>query len=227
MTKAVVSFSHLTMGKLFLRSATPEKMASISAAAGEAIMSHWTLREPTGALIVDVHADEASFRNDFARNWTMFSDPIHRFRADAYPFVDDEHEAIAVEAFARSKANTPPALSALDPSAPVGDLKGRIISLNHIPHLPDGVRDDVHKALADHTFKSVVHIALRTPQGELLVDPYLAEPDLMDDFVFVHDLLADAGFPLVNNWHNFTDRPHERALDHFALGLGLLDELVP
>jgi hypothetical protein len=225
--KAVVSFSHLTMGKLFLRSASPERLAAMSTPTGETPLSHWTLREPTGALIIDVHADEDSFRRDFARNWEMFSAPVHNFRADAYSFVDEEHEAAAIDAFARSEAAVSSAPSGLDPSMAQGDLKGRVISLNHLPRLPEPARADVRKAIAAHTFKSVVHLALRTPQGELLVDPYLAEPDLIDDFVFVDRLLADAGVRLVNHWHMFTDRAHERALDHLALGLGVLEEPSP
>jgi hypothetical protein len=222
MTKAVVSFTHLTMGKLFLRTAKPERLARLTAAAGDALMSHWTLREPTGALIIDVHADEAAFRADLTRSSAMFGDALHRYHVDAYPFVDDEHEDAAVDAFTRAKAARPVA-AARDPDAPPGDLKNRVVSLNHLPHLPDGVRDDVHKALGEHRFGSVVQLVLRTPQGELLVDPYLDEPALMDDFVFVHDLLATAGFELVNHWHQFTDRVHEQALDELATGLGLLD----
>jgi hypothetical protein len=219
MAKAVVSFTHLTMGKLFLRTATPEKMAVLTAAAGEALMSHWTLREPTGALIIEVHADETAFRADLTRSSTMFSDPLHRFHVDAYSFVDDEHEAVAVQAFAAAKAagrNT----QAPDPSAPSEDLKGRLVSFNHLPHLPGDVHEDVHKSLADHRFGSVVHLAVQTPQGELLVDPYLDEQSLMDDFVFLHDLLAGAGHQLDNRWYGFTDRVHERALDDLAAGLG-------
>lgn len=226
MTKAVVSFTHLTMGKLFLRTAKPEKLASLAAAAGDALMSHWTLRESTGALIIDVHADQAAFRQDFARSSTMFSDPLHRYHVDAYSFVDDEHEASALEVFSTAKAagrdTEPP-----DLSLPPRDLKGRLVSLNHIPHLPGELRDDVHSALAAHRFGSLVHLVVQTPQGELLIDPYLDEPALMDDFVFVHELLAGVGVELVNHWHPFTDRVHERALDELAVGLGRLEELLP
>jgi hypothetical protein len=226
MTKAVVSFTHLTMGKLFLRTAKPENLAGLAAAAGEAVMSHWTLREPTGALIIDVHVDEEAFHRDFTRSSKMFSDPLHRYHVDSFSFVDDEHEAMAVDAFARAKAagrdtSTP------DPSAPPRDLKNRLVSLNLIPHLPDGPRDEVHRALAEHAFTSVVHLVVRTPQGVLLIDPYLDEPALMDDFVFVHELLSGAGAELVNHWHPFTDRVHERAIDELAVGLGRLDELLP
>jgi hypothetical protein len=214
------------MGKLFLRTAKPEKLASLTAAAGDALMSHWTLREPTGALIIDVHADEAAFRQDFTRSSTMFSDPLHRYHVDAYSFVDDEHEASAVDTFATAKAagrNTDPP----DPSLPPRDLKGRLVSLNHIPHLPGELHDDVHKALAAHRFDSVVHLVVQTPHGELLIDPYLDEQSLMDDFVFVRELLAGVGFEVLNHWHAFTDRVHERALDELAVGLGRLDELLP
>jgi hypothetical protein len=93
--------------------------------------------------------------------------------------------------------------------------------------MPDGVRDEVHRALADHAFTSIVHLVVRTPQGLLLIDPYLDEPALMDDFVFVRDVLAGVGHELVNHWHQFTDRVHERALDELAVGLGRLDELLP
>jgi hypothetical protein len=226
MTKAVVSFAHLTMGKLLLRTAGPEKLATLTAASNDALMSHWTLREATGALMVDVHADEAAFQQDFSHSSTMFSDPMHRYHVEAYSFIDDEHEAAAVNAFSTAKS-AGRTVEPLDPSFRPGDLKGRLVSLNLIPHLPGQLSDDVHKALTAHRFGSVVHLAVRTPHGELLIDPYLDEQTLMDDFVFVHELLAGVGFELVNRSHPFTDRAHERALDELAVGLGKLDRLQP
>ena len=112
--------------------------------------------------------------------------------------------------------------AATDTAAPDESLKGRLVSFNHIPHLPGDQPARVRAALDAHEFGSVVHLALQTPQGELLIDPYLDEATLMDDFVFVHDLLAGSGVEVVNHWHPFTDRFHERALDELATGLGML-----
>lgn len=221
MTKAVVSFTHLTMGKLFLRTADPERMASLPAATGDALMSHWTLREATGALMIDVHADEASFRQDFTRSSAMFADRLHRFHVDSYSFTDDAHEAAVLDALSTARA-VGAAGEAADPAAPDENLKGRLVSFNHIPRLPGEQRARVHEALDAHDFGSVIHLVVQTPQGELLIDPYLDEPTLMDDFVFVHDLLAEASVEVLNHWHPFTDRFHERALDELAVGLGKL-----
>jgi len=94
-----------------------------------------------------------------------------------------------------------------------------LVSLNHLPHLPDVVRADVRNALRAHQFASVLHLALQTPHGELLVDPYLDEEALIDDFVFVRGVYLDAGFDIVNNIHHFTDRAHERVLDQLVVAL--------
>lgn len=214
---AVVSFTHLTMGKLFLRTATPERFASLAAAAGDALMAHWTVRDAAGTLIVEVHVDEETFRRDYSRNYSMFSDPVHRFSADVYRFFDEEHEREAVDAFRRAKAS-----GAGLPPTDAGDdtaMRNHLLSLNHLPHLPDAVRDDVRDALREHQFASVLHMALETPQGEMLVDPYLDEEDLIDDFVFVRDVYRNAGFDVVNNIHHFTDRAHERVLDQLVVAL--------
>jgi hypothetical protein len=214
---AVVSFTHLTMGKLMLRTAPPERLAGLAAAAGDALMAHWTTRDAAGTLIVEVHADEDTFRRDYSRNHAVFSDPVHRFRADVYPFVDEEHEREVVDAFTRAKT----ARAELPPSDGADDtmMRNHLVSLNHLPHLPDDVRTDVRNALRRHRFASVLHMALQTPHGELLVDPYLAEEDLIDDFVFVRGVYLDAGVDIVNNIHHFTDRAHERVLDQLVVAL--------
>ncbi|HEY2333365.1 MAG TPA: hypothetical protein VGH94_15725 [Acidimicrobiales bacterium] len=222
MSRAVVSFTHLTMGKLFLRTVTPEKMAGLGAAATDALMSHWTLRESPGTVIIEVHADDDAFRRDLTRSRAMFEDPIHRLRFEAYPFVDDAHEEAAVVAFAKVRAAAVP-----PPAGAPGELKNRLLSLTLIPHLADGMRGEVRTALDDHEFLSVLHLAVQTPHGELLIDPYLDEQDLMDDFVFVRGLLSGTGIDAVNRLHAFVDRAHERAIDEVAVALGRLDEIAP
>ncbi|HEX5586369.1 MAG TPA: hypothetical protein VFZ17_03600 [Acidimicrobiia bacterium] len=214
---AVVSFTHLTMGKLMLRTSPPERLASLAAAAGDALMAHWTVRDAAGTLIVEVHADEDTFRRDYSRNFAVFSDPVHRFRVDVYPFADDENEREVVDAFTRAKASVaelPPPDLASD-----GLMRNHLLSLNHLPHPPDDVRAEVRDALHRHQFASVMHMALQTPQGEMLVDPYLDEEDLIDDFVFVRDVYRNAGLDIESEIHHFTDRAHERVLDQLVVAL--------
>jgi hypothetical protein len=223
--RALVSLTYITMGRLLLRSRTAEQVAELGRAPSPPLMEHWTLRLPSGCMIVEVHADEEARRADFARSDSMFRAPVHRFSSEQFSFVDEQKERAALDTFARAGkalAMTPTAAPLV--AAP-GPLQGRLVSFNKVPHLPGRVHEEVWSALDKHGFGSVVQLALRTPAGETLIDAYLDESTLIDDFVFVHDVLAEAGYALANEWYPFTDRQHERTLDRLAYGLGILPEL--
>ncbi|MCU1345453.1 MAG: hypothetical protein JWL70_1719, partial [Acidimicrobiia bacterium] len=176
---------------------------------------------PSGCVIIDVHATPEVWRADLARSDAMFRDPIFRFSTEAFSFIDEQHEKPAISELERARD----ALSGHTfAQGATGDLKGRLVSFNRIPHLPDAVRADVWAALDEHKFASVMQLALKANGGDLLVDAYLNEDQLIDDFVAVERVLSEAGYPLVNEWYAFTDRAHERALDQLAFGLGLLPE---
>ena len=57
-------------------------------------------------------------------------------------------------------------------------------------------RADVWSALSEHKFVSVLQMALGTNGGDLLVDAYLDEPQLIDDFVVLKEVFAEVGYPL-------------------------------
>jgi hypothetical protein len=221
---AVVSLTYITMGRLLLRSRTAAQVAELGQAPGPPLMEHWTLRLPSGCVIVEVHADHEAWRGDFARSDSMFRASVHRFSAEAFSFVDAQREQTSLDAFARAGK----ALALLPPSTPLmaapGPLQGRLVSFNKIPHLPGRLHEEVWSELDKHAFGSVVQLALRTPAGETLVDAYLDESTLTDDFVFVHEVLAEAGYAVENEWYPFTDRQHERTLDRLAYGLGILPD---
>jgi hypothetical protein len=217
----VVSMTHITMGRLLVRRMPMEELAKIAQPSTQPLLAHWTLRCPSGCVIIDVHASHEVWRQDLARSDAMFRDPIFRFSTDAFSFVDDQHEKAVISELERAGEVLK---GELFPAGASTDLKGRLVSFNRLPHLPDAVRTDVWAALAQHHFSSVMQLALNAPSGDLLVDAYLNEDQLIDDFVVVEKILTDAGYPLVNEWYPFTDRAHERALDQLAFALGALTE---
>jgi hypothetical protein len=225
MSTARVSITNITMGKLVLRGPLAATLPSGAAPAAPPLLNHWTLRQPSGALIIDVHADEAKWSAHLTRSSAMFTDPVHALSCEVYRFARDEDERSALATFARAREATADGSPAYGSAA--GDLKGRVVSFNYLPHLPDDVRKDVLHALSEHSFGSIAQLRLETPRGELLIDPYLDEGQLIDDFVFVRETLAASGLNVRNEWYGFTDRVHERALDHLAFGLGLLPALEP
>lgn len=222
MPNAVVSMTHMSMGPLMYRRGGPPPRPSGAAPPFGDSYAHWSLRVPTGCLVLDVYDDEAAWAPDYASLSSLFRDPLHNFSCRVYHFVDDEAEQAAMEPLRRAKSTGTPSF---DPTL-AGDLKNRLCSFNHVPRLPDGIRDDVHKVLHDHEFASVVHFALAAPEGELLLDVYLDEPPLLDDFLAVHDVLAGVGYPVENETFSFIDRAHERLFDRVAANLGFISEPV-
>ena len=221
MGEAVVSMTRITMGRLLLRRMPAEELAKLAQPQAAPSLAHWTLRCPSGCVIIDVHPNREAWAEDFARSDAMFRDPIFRFSADAFSFIDDEHEASTINLLEKGQRATA-GYSAL--AAPPGPLQGRLVSFNYVPRLPETLRADVWRALSNHQFASVLQLALRSDSGDLLVDAYLNENQLIDDFVAVEAVLSDAGHPVTNEWYPFTDRPHERALDQLAFALGALDQ---
>lgn len=217
----VVSFTYLTMGKLYLRSLTPEQRTAMASTIRQVPVSHWTLRLPSGTVIVDVHPDANTCQQALAASDAMFRDPVYRFRTETFAFADEHHAKLATAELDRARAKLASSPSQ-DPTTS-GQLLGRLVSLNRLPRMPPAVHDAVFAEFSEHQFASVVQLVLATPDGTMLVDPYLAEESLMDDYVFVRTVLAPHGYDVVNEWFPFVDRAHERALDHLAFGLGMLD----
>ncbi|MGE3327132.1 MAG: hypothetical protein AB7N61_17205, partial [Acidimicrobiia bacterium] len=77
MSGSIVSLTHLTMGKLFLRSLSESQRAAMGNSIAQIPVSHWTLRLPSGCVIVDVHPDESTWQQAFATSDAMFRDPVH------------------------------------------------------------------------------------------------------------------------------------------------------
>jgi hypothetical protein len=221
MNGPVVTFTYLTMGKLFLRSLTTEQRAAMSGSISQIPVSHWTLRLPSGCVIIDVHPDVAASEEALASSDAMFRDPVYRFRTETLSFIDDDNAATTVATLDRARAALVGFAPSYNSSTP-DLLQGRLMSFNRLPRLPTTVRKAVVDELAAHTFASLVHMVLDTPSGPLTIDPYLAEDPLIDDFVFVRDVLNRHGYDVLNEWYPFVDRAHERALDHLAYGLGAI-----
>jgi hypothetical protein len=213
------------MGRLLLRSRTPEQVAELGRSPNPPLMDHWTLRLPSGCVIIEVHPDREAWSADLERSDAMFRAPVHRFSSEAFNFVDGRREKAALDTFARASQ----ALEKIPTTSPLtaspGQLQGRLVSLNRIPHLPGRVHEEVWSVLDKHPFRSMVQLSIWTPGGETLIDAYLDESALIDDFVFVEGVLAEAGYTLTNEWYPFTDRQHERTLDRLAYGLGILPAL--
>ena len=224
MDRAVVSLTYITMGRLLLRTRTMAQLAELGPAPSSPLMEHWTLRLPSGCMIVEVHANAEVWGADLARSDAMFRDPVHRFSSEAFRFADEEGERVALDTFGLAHQ----ALSAAPTAAPAttpGSAHGRLVSFNKIPHLPEAVHKDVWAGLGEHKFNSIIQLPVRTPGGETLIGAYLDEDGLIDDFLFVREVLAGAGHAVTNEWYPFTDRTHERALDRLAHGLGFLPDL--
>jgi hypothetical protein len=221
MTQPVVTFTYLTMGKLFLRSLTAEQRAGMAGSISQIPVSHWTLRVPSGTLIIDVHPDIEAAEQSLETSAAMFRDPVYRFRVEMMSFVDEHNAAATLAVLDQARAALTDFTPAYDPGAP-GLLHGRLMSFNRLPQLPPTTRKAVVDELADHAFGSLVHLVLDTPSGPLLIDPYLAEDALMDDYVFVREVLNRHSYDVTNEWYAFVDRAHERALDHLAYGLGAI-----
>lgn len=219
----LVSLTHITMGKLLLRSMPPDALSELAVGTQQPPdMSHWTLRAPHGAMIIDLHSDRGAWQAHVDRSHAMFTDPVHRFSCEAYAFVDEVAQDAATATFARAVESVGDRGPSGDPS--LGALRGRVVSFNRLPHLPEDVADRVRTATRSHSWASVAQLHLATPSGELLIDAYLAEDQLIDDFVFLHDLIEGEGHSVTNQWYAFTDRAHERALDWLAFGVGALAE---
>src|SRR5215203_2171865 len=116
---AVVSMTHLTMGRLMLRRMPRDELSNLARPPAEPVMAHWTLRCPYGCLIIDVHPDRDTWAADLARSHAMFRDPVFRFSAKAFSFIDDEHEASALGLLEKAQRVTS-GYSAL--AAPPGQL---------------------------------------------------------------------------------------------------------
>lgn len=225
MSGSIVSLTHLTMGKLFLRSLSESQRAAMGNSIAQIPVSHWTLRLPSGCVIVDVHPDESTWQQAFATSDAMFRDPVHRFWTEAFTHLDDDHEVRALELLERARtvvADRPPGAG---PVGTPGLLQGRLVSFNRLPRMPRPTLDEVFAELASHAFSSLLRIALTTPAGPLLIEPYLDEATLIDDFVVVRDVVRAHGYEVVNEWYPFVDRTHERALDLLAYGLGRIDHV--
>jgi hypothetical protein len=221
MNGPVVSLTYLTMGKLFLRSLTAEQRAAMAGSISQIPVSHWTLRLPSGTMIIDVHPDAAAAEQALESSAAMFRDPVYQFRVEHLSFVDTDNAAATTATLDRARSALEGFTPAYDSSAP-GLLQGRLMSFNRLPNLPSIVRKAVVDELADHAFGSLVHLVLDTPSGPLMIDPYLAEEALIDDYVFVRDVLNRHGYDVNNEWYPFVDRAHERAIDHLAHGLGAI-----
>jgi hypothetical protein len=223
MVTAVVSLKYITMGRLYSRRRhTPERLAELTQSSSNLPpVDHWTLRLPSGCVIVEVHPNENAWRKDFVRSNAMFRDPVHRFSTETFAFIDEDREALALQVFSRARQALAAESSNAIPSTS-DQLMGRLVSLSRLPRLPADVHESVWSALGNHQFSSIVQLGLSSPSGELLLDAYLDEDRLIDDFLFVYELLKDSGYELRNEWYPFTDRVHESSLDRLAYGLGLL-----
>lgn len=212
---AVVSMTHLTMGKLALRRLSPEELRALADPGPSPALAHWTLRAPAGALIIDVHPHLEAFSDHVRRTTAVFQDPVHRLSIERFAFLDAEREAATLDQLSRSA--TPSEHGDDD-----GRLRGRLVAFNRLPQLAIDSEAAVWSAIAALRFGSVAQLVLASASGPLLVDAYLDESTLIDDFVARREVLADIGVGVTNEWYAFTDRAHEVALDRLAIGLGRL-----